>query len=161
MRMRTASIFPTAIVWLLLAGLGATPAHGASIDQLAWLAGCWESAAGPRQSEEQWMRPRGGVMVGMSRTVASDTTREIEHLLIREVGGKLAYIASPSGQARTTFEAIQVTDSLVVFENPTHDFPQRIRYRRLPDGSLMARIEGTVGGQTKGVNYPMKRATCP
>jgi len=48
----------------------------------------------------------------------------------------------------------------VVFENPQHDFPTRIIYRRNPDGSLLAAIEGDRGGQTKRIEYPYVAATC-
>jgi hypothetical protein len=33
-------------------------------------------------------------------------------------------------------------------------------YRLQPDGSLIARIEGTVKGQARGIDYPMRRAKC-
>ena len=49
---------------------------------------------------------------------------------------------------------------MVVFENPQHDFPQRIIYRLEKDGSLLARIEGVNQGREKGINFPMKRAKC-
>ena len=45
------------------------------------------------------------------------------------------------------FETRATSDTLVVFENPTHDFPQRIIYWK--DGNdLRARIEGTMNGKT-------------
>lgn len=47
-----------------------------------------------------------------------------------------------------------------VFENPEHDFPQRIIYRLESDGALFARIEGVVSGKEKGRNFPMKRGAC-
>ena len=37
-------------------------------------------------------------------------------------------LATPSGQERTVFPATEVTDARAVFENPEHDFPQRITY---------------------------------
>jgi hypothetical protein len=46
-----------------------------------------------------------------------------------------------------------------VFENPTHDFPQRVIYRREGD-SLLGRIEGMTNGQQKAVDFPLKRVSC-
>ncbi len=103
------------------------------------------------------MAPLGGTMLGMSRTVRGGTTREYEFLQIRDVDGALAYIARPSGQAEATFRVKTLSASEVIFEDPAHDFPQRIIYRRNDDGSLTARIEGTMNGQARGVDFPYTR----
>ena len=125
-----------------------------------WLAGCWEQAGSGRVTSEQWMAPAGGLMMGMSRTVVRDSAREFEHLRIESRAGKTAYVAHPSGQAETVFPATVVHDTLLVFSNPTHDFPQQISYRRVSRDSVVARIEGTRGGQVRGTNFPMKRVRC-
>jgi hypothetical protein len=39
-------------------------------------------------------------------------------------------------------------------------FPQRVLYRLQSEGRLHARIEGTVKGACKGVDFPMKRVSC-
>jgi len=59
------------------------------------------------------------------------------------------------------FEAKTTSDTMVVFENPAHDFPQRIIYRRRGTDSLLARIEGTVNGQTRAIDFPSARTRCP
>lgn len=45
----------------------------------------------------------------------------------------------------------------VVFENPAHDFPQRLIYRSVSSDSLHARIEGTIGGQQRSQLYAYRR----
>lgn len=107
------------------------------------------------------MAPRGGTMLGVSRTVRNDTLVEFEHLQIAERGGHLVYIAQPSRQPRAEFTTRVASDTLVAFENPSHDFPQRIIYRRRGADSLLARIEGTMGGQARSVDFPYVRARCP
>ena len=125
-----------------------------------WLAGCWELSTGARVTHEQWMTPRGGLMTGMSRTVVRDTAREYEYLRIQSRGGRPAYVAQPAGQPETTFPATVMSDTLLVFSNPAHDFPQQISYRRITRDSLVARIEGPQGGQVRGINFPMRRVRC-
>ncbi|MND00816.1 hypothetical protein D3C83_195580 [compost metagenome] len=49
----------------------------------------------------------------------------------------------------------------IVFENPTHDFPQRVIYQGRDDDGLLGRIEGESGGEPLSVDFPMDRATCP
>lgn len=159
--MRPYLFWPIVLCGLALCLAGGPPVQQAPlIGQLAWLAGCWESARGERQIEEQWMKPRGGTMLGMSRTVTGDRTSEFEHMQIREQDGRLVYTARPSGQQEASFRSISVAGSEVVFENPAHDFPQRIIYRRLADGSLQARIEGERAGRLQGVDFPMRPAAC-
>ncbi len=131
------------------------------LEQLGWLAGCWERSSGRRVVEEQWMRPRAGLMLGAGRTVEGDSVVEFEHVRMLERGGRLVYAAAPSGQPPAEFESIVVSDSAVTFENPGHDFPQRISYRRLGADSLVARIEGVRGGRVRGVDFAYRRAECP
>ena len=134
----------------------------ATIARLSWLAGCWEQRTATRLVEEHWLAPAGGSMVGVSRTISRDATRAWEFLRIMPPAGAstLAYIAKPSGQAETSFAATLVSDTLVVFENPAHDFPQRIEYRRISADSVVARISAVKDGQSRGMDIPMRRAKC-
>jgi hypothetical protein len=71
-----------------------------------------------RRIEEQWMTPRGGTMLGIGRTVARDSTVESEYMQLREQEGHLVFTAKSSGQEEASFRSIELTDSMVVFENP-------------------------------------------
>lgn len=97
----------------------------------------------------------------MSRTVRGERLVEYELVTLREQGDRLAYEAHPSGQSAAVFLSRIVTDSTVVFENPGHDFPQRIGYQRDRADSLVAWIEGTDQGQIRRIEFPYRRATCP
>lgn len=131
-----------------------------SIRALGWLQGCWQQANARRIVDEQWMTPRGGLMMGMSRTVQGDSVAEHEVLHIRETAGLVVYHAEPSGQQPTDFTAISLSDSQVTFENLAHDFPQRVMYRRRGADSLVARIEGIRNGQLRGIDFPSRRVSC-
>jgi hypothetical protein len=130
------------------------------VDQLGWLAGCWERAEGGHVMEEQWMMPRGGSMLGVSRTVADGRTVAYEAMRIEERGEGLVFVAKPSGQPEATFSLTELDGEEFVFSNPKHDFPQRVIYRREKDGSLAARIEGKRDGKRRAVDFSMKRAPC-
>jgi hypothetical protein len=131
----------------------------AAIEQVAWMQGCWQMDAGPRVVEEQWMAPRGGVMLGMGRTVRDGKLVEYESVLLREQGGKLAYEAHPSGQPSAVFMSSTIGESTVIFENLAHDYPQRVGYKREGD-SLIAWIDGTAGGKSRRVDFPYRRVAC-
>ncbi len=132
-----------------------------TVADLGWLAGCWSSDGREAESGEQWMAPAGGTMLGVARTVRDSKTVAYEFLRIQEKDGTLVYVASPSGQSTTEFPLERITEDEVVFANPEHDFPQRIAYRRASDTSLLARIEGTVDGELRGIDFPMTRVACP
>lgn len=135
------------------------PAPAAVIARLGWLAGQWRLEKAGRVTEEHWMAPAGGVMLGMARTVAKGRVLSQEFTQIREgPGGELYFIAQPSGQKEAAFRLLSLTETAVVFENKEHDFPQTISYRLNPDGTMLAYIEGPgPGGVTKRIEYPYKR----
>ncbi|HEX6707277.1 MAG TPA: DUF6265 family protein [Albitalea sp.] len=147
---------------LLLALLLAPSAHADDkLASLAWLAGCWTSDGGEPGSGEQWMPLAGGTMLGIGRTVRQGKTVEHEFLQIREAAdGRVVYIAHPSGQKTAQFAAVKLGEGEVVFENPEHDFPQRIIYRLDGAQALHARIEGVRNGASRGIDFPMKRVSC-
>jgi hypothetical protein len=98
-------------------------------------------------------------MMGVSRTVNNGKTTEWEFLMIREGAKGLEYVAKPSGQTETTFTSTRVSPTEVVFENPAHDFPKKISYKRDGD-TLIASIEGPMNGQPRRIDFPYKKAVC-
>ena len=117
---------------LLLAGQAPPPA---SVADLAWMSGRWETVS-PRATwtEEVWSAPRAGVMLGYSRSGTGGAMREFEFLRIAAgADGVPAYLAQPGGQPAVPFRLVAHGAANATFENPQHDFPQRIVYRRTGD----------------------------
>jgi hypothetical protein len=126
-----------------------------------WLAGCWRRERGKTIVEEQWSLPRGGTMLGTSRTVRGDSTVEYEFLMLRLRADDWAYEAHPSGQEPATFRTAGLpTGDEVLFSNPAHDYPQQIGYRRVGRDSILAWIDGSVGGEVRRVEFPFARVSC-
>jgi hypothetical protein len=124
-----------------------------TISELAWISGDWQTGAGGRlQIEEHWMAPAGGSMIGMGRTVSGGHTIEFEYIRIEERAGQIYYVASPKGRCpETDFKLTRLSGQEAIFENPEHDFPKRIIYRKNSDGSLTASIDGGAG--TKSMTF--------
>lgn len=134
-----------------------------TIQSLAFMSGCWEisNPEKKRLVSEQWMSPVGNAMMGMSRTVRNDKMGAFEFLRIVEDETGINYISKPSqNKEETAFKLIKWSVNEVIFENPTHDFPQRIIYKLTKPDALAARIEGTMGGKMNGIDFPMTRAKC-
>jgi Domain of unknown function (DUF6265) len=148
-----------AAVLLIAAAHAQTPVTQPTLQDFAWLAGHWRIEKDDVLVDEQWMAPAGGLMIGMARTVRGGKVREYEFTLLRqEPNGDILYIASPSRQTETAFKLTSLSDGTAVFENPQHDFPKKIVYARLADGSLLAAIEGPGrDGKPRRVEYPFQR----
>jgi hypothetical protein len=146
------------------AGLSGSPidlrAQGApSVDSLAWLAGSWAASDRGVDHEEHWMAPKGGAMVGMHRTVRGGRMVEFEFLRIEAKDGALVYLSMPNGRSPATPFTLKALDGQrVTFENPTHDFPQRVIYRREGE-TLHARIEGTENGKPGSMEWSWRRSS--
>ena len=153
---------PAAVAPTLPAVAAADSAEAlAQLAQLAWLGGCWRSDGGEAGTVEHWLPPVAGTMMGVSRTVRRGRTVTHEFMQIRPGDdGRLAFLAQPAGQAATRFPVLRFAPGEVVFENPGHDFPQRVIYRQDAPGHLQARIEGLRNGALRGVDFPMTKAPC-
>jgi hypothetical protein len=127
----------------------------ATVDDLGWMAGQWSREEGGRWTEENWTAPRGGVMLGVSRSGRGDALREFEFLRLQaDADGAVAYIAQPGGRAPAAFRLVAHDSASATFENPAHDYPQRIRYAR--DGETMtATISAIDGG--KAISWAYRR----
>ena len=150
---------PTFVALLLIVSTSATTQSPLTAADLEFMTGCWRFEAKGRIVEEHWMAPAGGTTMGISRTVVDGKTTEFEFVQIREVAQGLAFVAKPSNQPEATFIAKSKTAEEIVFENPAHDFPQRIRYR-LDGQTLRARVEGTMNGKERGFEFPYTRTNC-
>jgi hypothetical protein len=136
-----------------------THARERGTTQLGWLAGCWQQTTGNRIIEEQWMAPRGGLMLGQNRTVTNGKA-EFELMRIFERADSVVFAATIPGQPIVEFASPGVVSHRITFSNPAHDFPQRVIYWREASDSLFARIEGTIAGQQRAVDFKFQRAVC-
>ena len=144
----------------ILFSLASASAQTTLVKDVAWLHGCWEQRDGDRVVEERWMPARAGSMLGVGRTTRGEKLVEHEYIVLTERDGRLAYEAHPSGQATATFMSKPITGREVVFEDPTHDFPQRVGYKSTGPGQLLAWVEGTTGGKTRRIEFNYRTVNC-
>jgi len=127
-----------------------------TLADLSWMSGDWQTApGGRRQIEEHWTTAAGGSMIGVSRTIAGDKTVEFEYLRIEQRADGIFYVAHPKARCPgTDFKLTSASATEAIFENPQHDFPKRIIYRKTDDG-LTASIDAGEG--SKGMSFVYKR----
>jgi hypothetical protein len=130
----------TVVIAACAACLTAAPAFADSPD-LGWLAGHWRSETDRRVTEEIWTAPEGGIMLGVGRTIRDGRAVGFEFLYIT-TGADAAYFAQPGGRPPVRFALVAQDGESAVFENPDHDFPQRIEYAR--DGDILTAAISTM-----------------
>jgi hypothetical protein len=141
---------------------GGGPAGAEAIAALAWLTGSWAGESGGLLMEEHWTAPSGGALLGMHRDVKNGRMVSFEFLRIDVSGEAVTYWGSPRSAPPTPFRLKELGPGRrVVFENPEHDFPQRILYWMSDDDTLHARIEGPAGAAEKGMEWTWTRSAPP
>jgi Domain of unknown function (DUF6265) len=120
-----------------------------------WMTGAWAKANGESWADEYWTPPRGGIMIGASRSGEGEKLQFWEHMrIVTEDNGKLAFWAIAGDQKPVRFGAVKATDNEIVFENAGHDYPQRIRYWR-EGNELKARISLIDGSKPYDFSFKM------
>ncbi len=132
-----------------------------SIEPASFMEGCWVQARGGVRSEEIWMAPSGGVMVGMSRVVPAGRPASWEFLVLHVVDGNLTFSASPSGQEPADFTRAAAKEPAIRFENRIHDFPQAIEYRPEGPDAMQARVFGAYQDAEPAFVVAFDRTRCP
>ncbi|MEM7048320.1 MAG: DUF6265 family protein [Acidobacteriota bacterium] len=130
-----------------------------SIDRLSFMAGCWEGDLGGGASiRETFTAPKGGAMFGNSQVVAGGATQFFEFIRVEQTADGIAYRPYPASKETVAFPLARSSATEAVFENPEHDYPQRVSYRLIDDDQLVAQIEKTDG--TKVQNFRMTAVPC-
>jgi len=55
------------------------------------------------------------------------------------------------------FKLIADNDSMIQFNNPNHDFPQTIEYKKFGNDSICGSIKGNMNGSYMEEFFPFKR----
>lgn len=145
---------------IFLAALAFAPAaQSQTLDSLAWLKGCWRTHDGTSEITEVWSTPPMPALVGYSYTMRDGELRGWEQTRVELIDGVPHFIAMPDGGAPVRFRLREGGEAnFARFDNPAHDHPQTVEYRR--DGNrLIATISGANGGDP--IRFDYRRIRCP
>lgn len=138
-------LLPATLAAIALLLPGVAPAQTAKVADFAWLTGARRMVIDSTVIEEQWTAAASNAIFGVSRTLKGARVVAFEFLRIQARGDTLYYIAQPNGSPPTPFRLTKWDGQSAVFENPAHDFPKRVLYWKLADGSVKARVDGGEG----------------
>ncbi len=123
------------------------------VADLAWMSGRGLASENGRWTEEIWSGPRGGTLMGFSWSGEGASIDEYEYIRIQPgEDDEIVYLAQPNGGAGIGFYLVRAEATSATFENPDHDFPQRIRYVRNGD-TLTATISAIDGSRARSWTY--------
>jgi len=131
------------------------------LNKAEWLLGNWEKKDSLGTLTESWQTLDDSTYVGQSYyvTAKKDTVHK-ETIELMQKGEFLIYSATVKGENNdeaTPFQFKEETDSLLVFENPKHDYPQRIRYQLNIDNSVFITVSGKQKGKASDESYLMQK----
>lgn len=144
----------------VVALLFAPAARAQSLEDLAWLTGCWRTQ-GDRDASvtEVWVAPPMPAMLGYSYTLRDGVILTWEQTRIEVIDGALNFVAMPEGAPSVRFRMREPAQAnRVWFDNPEHDFPQTVSYARQGD-ALTAMVSGAAGENP--VTFEYRRIRCP
>lgn len=135
-------------------------AEPSDLSKLSWMAGCWATSGGATTIEEHWSKPAAGQMLGYSRTLKGERIIFFEFMRLESTSEGVIYTPRfGTPQKPVPFRLTTLAGTSAVFENPEHDFPKKILYRRNGD-LLHARVEGTRSGSQRAEDFPYRRVSC-
>jgi hypothetical protein len=139
--------------------MSASQVRNNSLTSLSWIVDNWINEDSNGVTRERWIKIDDNKFEGESYTILNGDTVFSEKLMLEKKDNDVYYTAVVNhNPAPVSFKMIEYSDKHAVFENPEHDFPQKISYKLQEDGSLLAYIEGK---NSKGINtkieFPMKR----
>lgn len=128
--------------------------------QASWLIGTWQSRSENALATETWKKLNDSVYAGTSYVVVEKDTVSSESISLLQSGGEILYIPTVKNQNNglpVSFTLTSASEEQLVFENPAHDFPQKISYARTSKDALVAEISGMLNGKQSAQQFPMDR----
>ena len=119
-----------------------------SLDDINWLLGDWASYDDEKVTTESWKRigPQTFEGSGEIRSRSDAQVLSLESLRLVEMSGVIFYVAKVShNEYPVPFKLTSCSKDSVVFENPNHDFPQRLEYRWISLNLLVVEVSGKDG----------------
>jgi hypothetical protein len=141
---------------MLIGTVAAVALLADDVAKLGWMAGVWTQPKNGGAVTETWLPPQDGAMAGVTLTTRPGRPAVAEFSKITVEPAGVTYTAVVGGQPPTPFVLLPGPDGEATFENKSHDFPQRVIYRR-SGADLCARIEGTIQGKLQSQEWRYTR----
>ncbi|KUJ61849.1 hypothetical protein AR687_09800 [Flavobacteriaceae bacterium CRH] len=143
----------TTLIVLLLAIVSCKKAETVEKDKIKladWLIGNWENKSPDGILTENWKKVNDSTFSAVSLFIKGKDTLHSEKIILSQQGEMLMYSATVNGQNNDKaidFPSTTETENKLIFENPSHDYPQKITYSKGANNTLTAEISGDLRGK--------------
>jgi hypothetical protein len=129
---------------------------------IAFMVGCWAQPAPEGNGlREFFAPPAANMLTGLSQFWRDGQIVDFEFHRIDSSPDGPVLTPHPRGVASVSFRPADLGVDRIVWENPEHDFPQRITYHRVAADTLVARAEAGEGPASRSIEWRMARVACP
>ena len=143
---------------MLSCGNSETKKDYPELRKATWLVGKWQNRLPEFDLVEMWVPKNDSTIAGMGFMILNQDTVFSDEIDIQQIDKDLYYISIDRSTGKAVkFKLSSSADKLLVFENPEHDFPQKISYHQFSADSLMAEISGTKEGKESSQKFPMAK----
>ncbi len=124
-----------------------------------WLEGEWKGMeTDSSYFFENWKATETG-WDGVGGMVMNDDTVFFEAIaIIKKENDFYYHVVGEGNEAPVDFKYLGIIKDTAVFENRTHDFPQRIVYYFKEQGKLFAMVDGQLDGKYQKQEFPLRSA---
>lgn len=130
------------------------------IEKMNWLIGYWELKLNEGLLVESWTKANDSIFIGKSYFLKGSDTIHSEKIQLTQSKENLFYSPTVAGQNNDkaiNFKLTSINETLFVFENPAHDYPQKISYSIENTTSFTATISGKMQGKFNEEKFTMKK----
>ncbi|KAF2081857.1 DUF6265 family protein [Flavobacterium sharifuzzamanii] len=130
------------------------------IKKADWLIGNWENKTQDGVLSENWQKLNDSTFSAVSYFIKGKDTIHSESIILAQLGETLTYKATVKGQnddKPVFFPSTSETEQKLVFENPKHDYPQKITYTKGANNTLTAEISGNLNGKPSSEKFVMTK----
>ncbi len=130
------------------------------LEKMNWLIGNWEQKLPDGTLKETWTKKNDSIFSGDSYFINTKDTVHFESITLTQKDEELIYSAAVIGQNNdepVDFKLSSDANTSFTFENPAHDYPQKITYKKVNETNLVATISGKHQGKQSTESYAMKK----
>jgi Domain of unknown function (DUF6265) len=131
------------------------------IEKAQWFLGKWENHSKMGDFTESWEKLSDSTFIGKSIILIGKDTVFHENVVLEQKNDSLFYNVSVVEKNKVeesiSFYLASSSNNTLVFENPKHDYPNKIEYKLMAPDSILATIYGKIRGVERAETFPMKK----
>ncbi|MBS1774488.1 MAG: hypothetical protein JST82_16645 [Bacteroidetes bacterium] len=134
--------------------------HGIKMNEISWLIGGWQMNMPDGKIIESWQQVNDTFFIGTSSFInITGDTEEHESIRLLLQNDTLYYMPTVSNQNKSKEIVFKMNPNSkeLLFENPEHDFPKYILYKKQSDSTIYACVSDGLTNSSKKLEFNYQR----